>query len=145
MIIRVNVVLNRTNVDNDWHFDSLCGCHLQSQSELYLVSWWYLTLVIALIGPLSRDVIGCLSLKPWCFWLWRLMSLVPFDSPIVWVKQSFNVQHWQKIVLTFSSSFSYTLLGKTEFFPWMLHYSPQGVQQYPKKNKILAMKSRWIG
>ena len=131
MIIQVNVVLNRTNVDNDWHFDSLCGCHLQSQSELYLVSWWYLTLVIDLIGPLSRDVIGRLSLKPWCFWLWWLMSLVPFDSPIVWVKQSFIVQHWQKIVLTFSSSFSYTLLGKTEFFPWMLHCSPQGVQQYP--------------
>ena len=132
MIVWANVVLLRTVVDSDWCFNSLCSCHLKSQSELYLVSWWYLTLVIDLIGRLSRDVIGRLSLKAWCFWQWRLMSLVPFDSPIVWVKQSFIVQHWQKIVLTFSSSFSYTLLGKTGFFPWMLHYSPQGVQQYPR-------------
>ena len=31
MIIRVNVVLNRTVVDNDWRFDNLYGNHLQSQ------------------------------------------------------------------------------------------------------------------
>ena len=31
-MVRVNVVLNRTVVvDNDWRFDNLCGCHLQSQ------------------------------------------------------------------------------------------------------------------
>ena len=36
VIFRVNVVLNRTVVvDSDWHFDNLCGSHLQSQSELY--------------------------------------------------------------------------------------------------------------
>ena len=35
-------VLNRTVVvDSDWRFDNLCGSHLQSQSELYRVSWWY--------------------------------------------------------------------------------------------------------
>ena len=34
MIVRVNVVLNRTVVDSDWRFDNL----LQSQSELYHVS-----------------------------------------------------------------------------------------------------------
>ena len=39
LIVRVNVVLNRTNVvDSDGRFDDLCGSHLQSQSELYHVS-----------------------------------------------------------------------------------------------------------
>ena len=34
LIIRVNVVLNRTVVvDSDWHFDNLCGSHLQSQKR----------------------------------------------------------------------------------------------------------------
>ena len=74
LIVRVNVVLNRTVVvDSDWRFDNLCGSHLQSQSELYHVSWWYYTLVIDLIGQLRRDVIGRLSVKPWCYWLWRLV------------------------------------------------------------------------
>ena len=36
LIVRVNVVLNRTVVvDSDRRFDNLCGSHLQSQSELY--------------------------------------------------------------------------------------------------------------
>ena len=71
---RVNVVLNRTVVvDSDWRFDNLCGSHLQSQSELYHVSWWYYPLVIDLIGQLCRDVFGRLSVKPWCYWLWRLI------------------------------------------------------------------------
>ena len=39
LIVRVNVVLNRTvDVDSDLCFDNLCGSHLQSQSELYHVS-----------------------------------------------------------------------------------------------------------
>jgi len=38
MIVRVNVVLNRTVVDSDWRFDNLRGSHLQSQSVLYHVS-----------------------------------------------------------------------------------------------------------
>ena len=54
-------------------FWQLGGSHLQSQSELYLVRWWYYTLVIDLIGQLRRDVIGRLSVKPWCYWLWRLV------------------------------------------------------------------------
>ena len=67
LIVRVNVVLNRTVViDSDWRFNNLCGSHLQSQSELYHVSWWYYTLVIDLIGQIRRDVIGC-------YWLWRLV------------------------------------------------------------------------
>ena len=78
---RVNVVLNRTVVDSFWRFNNLCGSHLQSQLELYRVSWWYLTLVIDLIGKLSHDVIVIVcqisSVKLWCYWLWRLeMSLV---------------------------------------------------------------------
>ena len=58
MIVQVIVVLNRTVVDSNWCFNNLFGSHLQSQSELYHVSWWYLTLVIDLIGQLSCDVIG---------------------------------------------------------------------------------------
>ena len=43
---------------------------------------------IALIGQLSHAVIGRLSVKLWCYWLWRLvMSLVCFDQPIVTFKQ----------------------------------------------------------
>ena len=54
----MNVVLNRTGVvDSDWRFDNLCGSRLQSQSELYHVSWWYLTLAINLTGQLSRDLL----------------------------------------------------------------------------------------
>ena len=42
VIVWVNVILNRTVVvDSDWRFDNLSGSHLQSQSELYHVSWWY--------------------------------------------------------------------------------------------------------
>ena len=64
MIVQLNVVLNRTVVfDSDWCFDNLFGSHLQSQSELYYASWWYLTLVIDLIDELSRDVIGRLSVS----------------------------------------------------------------------------------
>ena len=74
LIVWVNIVLNRTVVvDSDWRFDNLCGSHLQSQSELYPVSWRYYTLGIDLIGQLCCDVIGRLSVKPWCYWLWRLI------------------------------------------------------------------------
>ena len=39
LIVRVNVVLNRTVVvDNDWCFENLCGSHLQS-SSLWLWRW----------------------------------------------------------------------------------------------------------
>ena len=75
LIVRVNVVLNRSVVvDSDWRFDNLCGSHLQSQNELYHVSWWYYTLVIDLIGQIRRDVIGRLWVKPWCYRLWRLVT-----------------------------------------------------------------------
>ena len=61
----------RDNKDNQiptlWRFDNLFGSHLRSQSKLYHVSLWYYTLVIDLIGQLRRDVIGRLSVKPWCY------------------------------------------------------------------------------
>ena len=70
LIVRLNVVLNRTVVvDSDWHFDNLCGSHLQSQSELYHISWWYYTLVIMislvnyitmLLAMKTRNVIDAL-------------------------------------------------------------------------------------
>ena len=63
MLSRVDVVLNRTVIDCFWPFNNLCGSYLQSQIELYHVSWWYLTLVIDLIGKLSHNVIGCLPVK----------------------------------------------------------------------------------
>ena len=70
----MNVVLNRTVVvDSDCRFDNLYGSHIQSQSEFYHVSWWYYTVVIDLIGQLRCNVIGRLSVKPWCYWLWRLV------------------------------------------------------------------------
>ena len=57
LIVPVNVALNRTVVvDSDWCFDNLCGSHLQSQSELYHVSWWYYTLVIDLIRHVKLSV-----------------------------------------------------------------------------------------
>ena len=34
MIVRVNVVLNRTDVDSHWRFDNLCGSHLQNRRPL---------------------------------------------------------------------------------------------------------------
>ena len=66
LIVQVNIVLNV--VDSDWRCDDLCGSHLQSQSELYHISWWYYTLVIDLLVhyivvllvncQLGSDVIG---------------------------------------------------------------------------------------
>ena len=45
-----------------------------------------------LTGQLKCHVIGPLSVKPWCYWLWGLvMSLVRFDPCLVTVKQLFNV------------------------------------------------------
>ena len=91
LIIRVNVVLNRTVVvDSDWRFDNLCGSHLQSQSESCHVCWWYYTLVIDLIGQLCRNVIGRLSVKPWCYFAMKTHNqwLVRLDPSIVTVKQS---------------------------------------------------------
>ena len=35
MIVRVNVVLNRTVVDRDRRFDNPCGSYLQRQNELH--------------------------------------------------------------------------------------------------------------
>ena len=98
LIAWVNVVLNRTVVvDSDWRFNNLCGSHLQSQSELYHVSWWYYTLVIDLIGQLLHDVIGSLSVKPWYYSVWRLVIsnccvsirlLSQFNSRLLLVKLS---------------------------------------------------------
>ena len=59
LIVRVNIALNRRTavVDTDWHFDNLCGSHLQSQSELYHVSWWYyiLWLLIWLVNKVKMS------------------------------------------------------------------------------------------
>ena len=55
MIVWVSVV--KTVLDSDSHFGNVCDSHLQSQSELYHISGWHLTLVIDLTGQLSCGVI----------------------------------------------------------------------------------------
>ena len=42
VIVCISVAPDRIVVDSDWRFDNLWGSHLQNQSELYHVSWWYL-------------------------------------------------------------------------------------------------------
>lgn len=44
--------------------------------NLKKVHRWKYTLVIDPIGQLSRVVIGCLSVKSYCCWLWRLWTQV---------------------------------------------------------------------
>ena len=77
MIIRMNVVLNRTVVvvDSDWLFDNLCGSHLQSQSET-LQGAKKIIFTACLSGKLkleftSPDVI---SNSPKPFWRAELIS-----------------------------------------------------------------------
>ena len=72
--ISCHLLLRMARMDVDWNlkklgqlFQVLTPC-LQKSPEN------------SMIGQLSRDVIGRLSVKPWCYWLWRLaMSLVRFD------------------------------------------------------------------
>ena len=66
MIVLVNLVLNRTVVDSDWRFDSLCGSHLQSQSELQCITLTKMALntLIYLIGQLSCFVLSNLRSGP---------------------------------------------------------------------------------
>ena len=48
-----------------------------------------ITLVDVIRPWSSRDVIGCLLVKRWSYWLWRLvMSLMRFNPSIITVKQS---------------------------------------------------------
>ena len=77
----------------------------QSQSELYHVSWWYYTLVIDLICQIRHCVFGRLSVKPWYYWLWRLVIsnwcvlirlLSQLNSRLLLVKFSFA---WSRTVL----------------------------------------------
>ena len=65
VIFWVNVVLSRIVVDSDRPFVDLCGSHLPSKvSCITSVDGILKTLVIDLIGQLSRDVIGSRSVKP---------------------------------------------------------------------------------
>ena len=65
MIVRLNVFTSRTVVDSDWPFVNLCGSHLPGKvSCITSVDGILKTLVIDLIGQLSRDVIGRRSVKP---------------------------------------------------------------------------------
>ena len=125
MIIFVKVVLNRTVVDSDWCFDK-CSSHLQSQSVLYHASWWCLTLVIDMIGQLSHDVIGHLSVNSWCFWLWTLqMPLVHFNLTIVTVSPTYEMTSGFKPFTVFSCVLHCRLKKRLivmQSFPIVLHY-----------------------
>ena len=74
MIVRLSEVLRGTVRDDiDWR------CRRQPQrksssksSELWIVSRCYKSLDVVLIGRRTHDVIGRLSVKPWCNWLRRL-------------------------------------------------------------------------
>ena len=59
------------------------------------VSWCYLTLVIDLIGQLSRDIMGRLSAYPW--WYWPLVSMVRFRNQ---KSQSTTVLFWTTFTRT---------------------------------------------
>ena len=82
------VMIYRFLPNSDWRFDNLFGSHLQTQSELFHVSWWYYTLVIDLIGRLHWQTTPITSRRNWpirsitrvnyhqltCYnslWLWR--------------------------------------------------------------------------
>ena len=72
MIVPMSVVLRRTVWDDiDWRFDNLSGSHHQSQvnceSSVDVISLWLLSWLIRI-----HEIIGCLSVKPWCNWLRRL-------------------------------------------------------------------------
>ena len=79
LIVWVHVGLYRTVVDSDWRFNNLCGSHLQSQNELFHVSWrysnsgywsdWSVRLLLWVVRQLSRDVtvIGSFPLKLFSF------------------------------------------------------------------------------
>ena len=66
-IVRVSVVLRKTVWDDiDWRFDNLSGSHLQSQVTCVTSVDTIRTPVVDVIGQLIRDVIGRLSVEPWC-------------------------------------------------------------------------------
>ena len=84
----VSVVLRRTVLkgDIDWHFDNLSGSHHQSQVICVMSVGGINTLVIVVIRQQSRNVIGRLSVKPSCHWLWRLYTVIgAFQS--IWIIQ----------------------------------------------------------
>ena len=96
LIVRVNVVLNRTVVvDSDWRFDNLCGSHLQSQSELYHVSRWYyilwllITIIIIIVNwclsKLKKNVEGSA-----CIW-GRCLLEAHFYRWVRWVRLSTSI------------------------------------------------------
>ena len=73
LIVRVNVVLNRTVVvDSDVSTTCAVVIFRVKVSCITSVNGIILS-VIDLIGQLRRDVIGRLSVRPWCYWLWRIL------------------------------------------------------------------------
>ena len=95
LIVRVNVVLNRTVVvDSDWRFDNLCGSHLQSRS-------WPL-----MKGVLLARVVSCFDWALYCILFlileWqRFLPNISMESCIILVYISTHplssMRSWEKI------------------------------------------------
>ena len=70
--------LGECSSENDclgWHWLTFRQPERKSSSEsseLWIISRCFKSLVVFLIIRRSRDVIGRLSVNPWCYWLWRL-------------------------------------------------------------------------
>ena len=69
MIVRVSFVQNRTVVDNNWHFNNLCGSNIQVQESKWVVShyWW------------QRGIFGQISHAEtliYCMWILGFEGLI---------------------------------------------------------------------
>ena len=98
MIVRVNVVLNRTVVvDSDWRFDITCAVvifrvKVVSRQLMVLKSGYWSVLSIksrcywSSVSLISRDVIGYEDL--WCHWCVSIRVLSQLKSPLLLVQLS---------------------------------------------------------
>ena len=104
-------------------------------SELWIVSRCYKSLVVVLIGRRSRDVIGRLSVKPWCYWLWRLLK--------IWLLGSNHLQ-FSVLFVEIQLEFSFEQVANQIFSPvsWSRWFwSPSTVSSLPVMD---ASDWRWI-
>ena len=68
MIIQVNVVLNRTIANSDWHFDNLCNSHMIIINKNIIV--------MALWGSEKFNLTTLMSFFIWILWFFVLVKEV---------------------------------------------------------------------
>ena len=74
LIVRVNVVLTGLLLLTVTDVSTTCAVVIFTVKVSSITSVDGIILwLLGLIGQLRRDVIGRLSVKPWCYWLWRLV------------------------------------------------------------------------